>query len=110
MDNKAARWSENVLMDAICRAFEKYNYWSMKALRAHIHQPEAYLREQLEGCAMLHRTGPFANQWSLKPDYKRMLSDQGRHLAQNDSAAPAVAEADAGDTDDDLEMEDVVVV
>lgn len=108
MENKTARWSENILLDHISKAFEKYNYWSMKALRVQIPQPEAYIREQLEGCAVLHRTGRFANQWSLKPEYKRLLSDQGRDVANNDTAAPAVAEADVVDDDDDLDMEDVL--
>lgn len=113
MENKTARWEEQRLLDALEVAFSEYTYWSMKALRAKIPQPEAFLRETLDRFAVLHRSGRFANQWSVKPEFLHLIEKRGKGLPAADTAAPG-GEAEAGPSDmdagedEDLKMEDVL--
>lgn len=69
---KTARMPRNELLDLLWACFRRYKYWSMKALRAELRQPEAYLREVLEDIADLPKSGKFAMNWTIKPDYARM--------------------------------------
>lgn len=71
----------------------------MKAFKYKLNQPEAWLRENLEQIAVLHKTGRFANHWELKPEYKK-------DKAEGEQAADFGDEED--DDDDNVEMEDVV--
>ncbi|KAK4226656.1 putative transcription initiation factor [Podospora fimiseda] len=104
MENKATRWPENRLLDEIAKCFSQHKYWSIKTFRAAIPQPEAYLRETLDKIAVLHRTGTFANHWSLKPEYQGMLSQTSQPL--DDAAAPNAV--DLPSDDEDEVMEDVL--
>lgn len=61
---------QNELLDRIFECFRRYNYWSMKAFRTELQQPEAYLRETLEKVAVLAKSGKFATHWSLKSENK----------------------------------------
>lgn len=106
--SKAARMPQNELLDRIFECFRRYNYWSMKALRAELQQPEVYLRETLEKVAVLAKSGRFATQWSLKPE-NRLANYEGGV----DAAAPTnEEESDTGmdddDDDEDVKFEDVV--
>ena len=69
----------------------------MKALRAELQQPEAYLRETLEKVAILAKSGRFATQWSLKPENK--LSE----YVEGETVAPA---GEIEDEDEDTNMDD----
>lgn len=69
-EQKAARIPQNELLDLIYDCFRRYNYWSLKALKAELNQPEAYLRSTLEMVAELVKTGRFAMTWTLKPENK----------------------------------------
>jgi len=92
---KTARIPRNELMDRIMDSFRRYNYWSMKALRAELQQPEAYIRQTLEEVADIARSGRFAMLWSLKPDYK-----QENYAGLDDGVAPLGMGGDgAGDED-----------
>ncbi|PQE04081.1 hypothetical protein CJF31_00003197 [Rutstroemia sp. NJR-2017a BVV2] len=102
---KTARMPQNELLDRIFDCFRRYNYWSMKALRAELQQPEAYLRETLEKVAVLAKSGRFATQWSLKPENK---------LTNYEGAGDAVAPGEDTDLpdededdDEDMKFEDV---
>lgn len=109
MDNKTARWPENQLLDEIARCFSEHKYWSIKAFRNKIPQPEAFIRECLEKIAVLHRSGSFANHWSLKPEYQTMMANKNLPEPANDAAAPKPAiDIDSDDDDDDVKMEDVL--
>ncbi|KAH9908726.1 transcription initiation factor IIF, beta subunit-domain-containing protein [Xylariomycetidae sp. FL2044] len=105
-EEKAARMPQQELRDKLFQCFERFSYWSMKAFKQTLVQPEAWLRENLDELAFLHKTGPFANHWELKREYKNP------GIQSVDSAAPNVAPEgdDSGsDADDDnVEMEDVV--
>ncbi|PMD26592.1 hypothetical protein NA56DRAFT_654403 [Hyaloscypha hepaticicola] len=111
---KTARMPQNELLDRIFDCFKKYNYWSMKALRAELQQPEAYLRETLEKVAVLAKSGRFATQWSLKPENKIANYDQiGDAVAPTQEGDPGGDESDMADEeddgdDDDIKFEDVV--
>lgn len=95
---KAARIPENELIDLFWKCFAEYQYWSMKALRQRLQQPENYIRQVLNDrqIAVLHKSGPFANHYSLTDQYK----DKG-------SAKESIAVEDEDD-DDGEEMEDVM--
>lgn len=105
-EEKAARLGQSELRDRIFRCFDQFNYWSMKAFKQTLNQPEAWLRENLEGLAVLHKTGRFANHWELKPEYKRA------NLQSVDGAAPDQGpdgeESDFDPDDENVEMEDVL--
>lgn len=77
----------------------------MKAFKQTLNQPEAWLRENLEELAVLHKTGRFANHWELKPEYRR-------GNLQVDAAAPDLGpegdESESDGDDDNVEMEDVM--
>ncbi|KAI0139757.1 putative transcription initiation factor IIF subunit beta [Pestalotiopsis sp. NC0098] len=103
-EEKAARMEQSALLDAIfaCYTDTKFDYWSMKAFKNRLKQPEAWLRENLEQVAVLHKTGRFANYWELKPEYQKRKPNA-------DTAAAEVADFDDDDDEDDnVEMEDVV--
>lgn len=106
MENKATRWPENQLLDAIAKCFSEHKYWSIKAFRGRIPQPEAYLRETLDRIAVLHRSGTFANHWSLKPEYEDMLASLPKPA--DDAAAPRNEDDDDDEDEEDLKMEDVL--
>ncbi|KAK3336593.1 putative transcription initiation factor [Cercophora scortea] len=110
MENKTARWPENQLMDQLAKCFSEHRYWSIRAFRSKIPQPEAFIRECLEQIAHLHRAGAFANHWSLKPEYQSMISKNNLPQPVNDAAAPR-PDADMASEDEDeedIKMEDVV--
>ncbi|KAH8910466.1 putative transcription initiation factor [Coniochaeta sp. PMI_546] len=110
MDNKTTRMAENELFDQINRCFSEYNYWSMKGLRAKLHQPEAYLRETLDKVAILVRTGPFSNLYTLKPEFRELLAKQqtgGTAMPEENTVAP-VGEEPVDDDEEDVKMEDVL--
>ncbi|KAB5581104.1 putative transcription initiation factor [Coniochaeta sp. 2T2.1] len=108
-DNKTTRMPENELVDALHACFRQYNFWSMKALRSHLRQPEAYLREVLDKLAVLMRTGDFANHYQLKPEFKELLArEQPESVPAGDTAAPAPVGEDDED-DEDIKMEDVTM-
>ncbi|KAF5608821.1 transcription initiation factor TFIIF subunit [Fusarium pseudoanthophilum] len=97
---KAARIPENQLLDLIFDCFRQYQYWSVKALRQKLQQPEQYLRQVLEKIAVLNKSGRFANQYCLSDAYR----DKGGAEAQEAAAEPV------DDEEDDAEMEDVLPV
>ena len=94
---KATRVSQGELRDMLHASFKKYNYWSMKALRQETQQPEAYLRENLELIADLHKSGSFANHWSLKDEYRSSIQIAG----SSDVAPDTHVEGDGSEFEDD---------
>ncbi|QUC18281.1 uncharacterized protein UV8b_02522 [Ustilaginoidea virens] len=97
---KAARIPKNQLLDLMFDCFRQYQYWSMKALRQKLQQPDSYLRQVLEEVAVLHKSGRFANHYGLNDAYK----DKGGSEAKEEAAEAA----DDGDEDENEEMEDVL--
>ncbi|KAM7193499.1 putative transcription initiation factor [Naviculisporaceae sp. PSN 640] len=106
MENRTARWPENKLMDELAKCFAMHKYWSIKAFRSRIPQPEAFIRECLEKIAELNRSGPFANQWSLTKANQGLIQNLNPTVPA-DAAAPDPAD-DLASGDEDEDMIDVV--
>jgi len=106
LENRTARWPENQLMDELARCFSQHKYWSIKAFRNKIPQPEVYIRECLEKIAELNRSGPFANHWSLAKGNEGLVQARNQSVPA-DAAAPNPAD-DAASGDEDEFMEDVL--
>jgi transcription initiation factor TFIIF subunit beta len=108
LENKTARMPENELLDRINLAFQEFRYWSMRALKARIPQPEAFLRSTLEKVAVLHKSGRFANTWSLRPEFESMISADTAAAEAAPDAGGEGGDADlVDDEDEDIKMEDV---
>lgn len=102
-EEKAARLPQSELRDQIFRCYDEYSYWSLKAFKQALNQPEAWLRENLEDLAMLHKSGRFANYWELKPEYKRL----NMQSIEGAPPSPEPNDSDFDGDDDNIEMEDV---
>jgi transcription initiation factor TFIIF subunit beta len=100
MEQKTTRMPENELMDLLFKCYSGFAYWPLRALKAQVKQPEAWLRQVLEQIAVLQKTGTFANTWTLKDEYQHMVKDPN-------SVAPDVVESDSDD-EDGVTYEDVV--
>lgn len=114
-DNKAARIPETDLMDALFKLFSEYPFISMKVLRQRTKQPEAYLREVLSKIGRLVKSGPAANNWTLKPEWAATRNANWEALDENSAAVgERIAESDGEggddgeDDDEDEDMEDVL--
>lgn len=81
-------------------------------------QPESYLRQTLPMIADQVRSGPFNNNWKLKPEQNIELaavkeeSAPQRETEADGEGASSAAETggdddDASDDEDDLQMEDI---
>jgi transcription initiation factor TFIIF subunit beta len=96
--NKYARLPRNELLDILHKCFDAHMYWPMATLKAHVKQPEAYLKEVLPTIGVLMKSGPFAAKWKRQDIFGRGSANEG--------AADEFIKVE--DEDDDEEMEDVV--
>lgn len=105
---KAVRMSQTEMYDALHRCFREYKYWSLKALRHRLNQPEVYIKSSLEQIGHLIRSGDFAMQYVLNPDYAASLDIKDGEVL-DEAAKVESGESDSGDEadDDDMELEDV---
>jgi len=105
---KAARIPKNELLDMLFDCFRQFRYWYLRDLRLRTQQPEAYLRETLEGIAELVRQGAHANTWRLRSG---MAVGDSTFEAAAESVAPTTTGPEPPDDDDDdddnVKMEDV---
>lgn len=119
-----ARMSLDNLLDEIVKCFKQYEYWSLKAFKAHLKQPESYLKETLENIAMLHKRGPMTGKWQLKAETRNAMKgyaglsqfdkssighgvdekDTGNQKIKSEHEGEAAPEAE--ESDEDVEMED----
>jgi transcription initiation factor TFIIF subunit beta len=113
-DMKYQRLEEDVLLNELFRCFQQYKFWHLRTLKDRLKQPEAHLRDVLSKIAVLVKTGPAANSWTLKPEIAQVNQDveEGLDVKQEDIAPDmAGGEMDEDDfdddDDDDIEMEDV---
>ncbi|MCJ1464069.1 hypothetical protein MMC07_002681 [Pseudocyphellaria aurata] len=116
-DSRAARMPQNELLDMIYDCFKRYNYWSLKSLKAELNQPEAYLKQTLEKVALLVRQGTHAMTWQLKPESKLAAYADAQLYDQEvkDEVAPDLGGFDgvsdnipSDEDDENIEMEDVL--
>ncbi|KAI8053680.1 transcription initiation factor IIF, beta subunit [Gilbertella persicaria] len=71
---KRIRLPENELMDTLFSAFERYPYWSLKALIVETHQPRDYLKSVLDRIGILKTRGPYVGFYELKPEFQQKHS------------------------------------
>lgn len=114
--DKAVRMERGALFDALSKCFAEFKYWSLRALRTRLRQPEAYIKEALDDVAVLVRSGDFAMTYKLKPEFEAArIADQ---TAVKDEVAPQMKsdeeESDQGtgdeagsDDDDPMDFEEV---
>lgn len=103
---KAVRMEKDKLLDALKNCFKEYQYWSLRALRHKLNQPEAYIKEMLDDIAVLMRSGDFVQNYKLKPEYERMVrEDLGGMTEVKEELAPVKMEESDDGTGDELESE-----
>lgn len=104
---KAVRISQDVLLDQLQKCFKEYRYWSLRALRQRLHQPEQYIKQTLEKIATLQRSGQFAMNYKLNPEYEQINNDQGENIKE-EVAKEEESDDDVKDEPDDEDVfEDV---
>ena len=103
---KATRVDRQVLLDWIFQAFREFRYWPMKALKQRTKQPEAWLRQNLDGIAVLVKSGPFANCYQLADHFPNR---QDYNKSAKEAAAVADEDAAGDEEEEDEEMEDVAL-
>lgn len=100
---KNVRVSQDVLLDRIYQCFRKFKYWSLKALKNELKQPETFIKETLQSIAVLIRSGDFAMNWKLKDEYADLQNIKQDEL--KDETALIKSEDEEGEEDEDAEME-----
>lgn len=64
-----ARAPKDQVEAALFRCFERQRHWTFAALHAETDQPAPWLREVLEGVAVLNKRGPLKGQWEQRKDF-----------------------------------------
>jgi transcription initiation factor TFIIF subunit beta len=108
---KAVRISQQDLLDRLYQCFRKYRYWSLKALKTELKQPEAFIKSTLESIATLIRSGDFAMNYKLKDEYAQTADvkpeDVKEELAmiksEDEDGEASGMEAEDAEMDDDLD-------
>ncbi|CAE6425166.1 unnamed protein product [Rhizoctonia solani] len=107
---RAARIPKNELLDMLFKLFLVQSHWSMKVLRERTKQPLDYLKETLEEIAILHKSGPHTNTWSLQASYAQQFGapPPEANIATT-SASNNMMESDE-DEDEDEDMDEVTAM
>lgn len=108
---KAVRMSEEDLLDRLYQCFRKYKYWSLKALKQELKQPETFIKQMLEGVAVLVRSGDFAMNYKLRDEYAEVANIKPEEVknenavvkSEDEGSMAEDAEMDDGDDDEDFE-------
>jgi len=117
---RAARIPKNELLDMLFGLYQKQPKWGMKQLRAETSQPEVYLKEVLGEIAILNKSGPNTNLWTLQPSYAANLGiptdgngaaapgayPQGSAGASGSGTGDAAMDDDSSDDDEDDDDDD----
>ncbi|KAG9699265.1 hypothetical protein KCU81_g3275, partial [Aureobasidium melanogenum] len=98
---KAVRVSQEELFDLLTDCFKQYRYWSLKALKQRLHQPEAFIKQNVEKIATLMRSGKFAMNYRLNPEYERTVNIDPANVKEE--VADEVEDDDEDDDDEDDE-------
>ena len=64
-----ARAPRDQVEASLFRCFERQKHWTFAALHAETDQPAPWLREVLEGVAVLNKRGPLKGQWEQRKDF-----------------------------------------
>lgn len=109
-ENKNARIAQDQLLDKLFACFKEYRYWSLKALKDRLQQPESYLKDTLGKIAELVKSGPFALNYKLRPEYEEKRFDLAKQEMAPDDGEPGAESSSSGedpDGDDD-QMDDAL--
>lgn len=101
VQEKAVRMGQADLIDALYHCFRRFKYWSLKALRNELRQPEVWIKENLETIATLVRSGDFAMTWVLRPEYQGVVVREGDEVKEEVAKVESGAE-DGGGTGDEM--------
>lgn len=108
---KAVRISQEDLIDHMTDCFKRFKYWSLRALKQELHQPESYIKSTIEKIATLVKSGPFSNNYRLNSEYGNLV-DFDPNSVKEEAATEDVDDVDVdfegdGDGDDfeDVKME-----
>lgn len=99
-DNRAARMEEGDIVRAILQLFGQHRYWGLRDLKARLNQPEAWVKENLDKIAIMHRAGDFNGRWELKDEYK------SNDALRNASGVAKEEDLDGTDLDMDMKTEE----
>ncbi|GBC04041.1 hypothetical protein RclHR1_05490004 [Rhizophagus clarus] len=107
IDQKTTRMPKNELIDLLFGAFEKYTYWTLRALKDYAKQPESYLKDVLNEIAILDKRGSYNNCYHLKPEYSQQSLKASESIAPYGLEAPVTGTSNEVDDDDfDFENDD----
>ncbi|CAE6488393.1 Transcription initiation factor IIF subunit beta [Rhizoctonia solani] len=107
---RAARIPKNELLDMLFKLFMLQSHWSMKVLRERTKQPLDYLKETLEEIAILHKSGPHTNTWSLQASYAQQFGAPPPEAnAASASTSNNMIESDE-EEDEDEDMDEVTAM
>lgn len=109
----------NELLDLLFARFEASQYWTIKALKEHVLQPEVYLKEVLGDVAQLIKRGPYSGMWSLRDEFKNGPSEgkaptmkeedeKEMHRRQRDNPLAEIAPVEEPEPDEEMEEMDEV--
>ncbi|KAI4856326.1 hypothetical protein E4T45_02213 [Aureobasidium sp. EXF-8846] len=104
---KAVRVSQEELFDLLTDCFKQYRYWSLKALKQRLHQPEAFIKQNVEKIATLMRSGKFAMNYKLNPEYERTVNIDPSAVKEEVADEAEDDDEDDDDEDDEDGYEDV---
>ncbi|CAK4107522.1 unnamed protein product [Aphanomyces euteiches] len=74
LQNKKIKMDRDALKNVIFKQFEKRDFWPLKELNLHCHQPEAYLKEILKEICVYHKRGPNKSCYELQSHLKSAQS------------------------------------
>ncbi|KAJ9106275.1 hypothetical protein QFC21_001420 [Naganishia friedmannii] len=136
LKERSYRMGKQTLIDTLFEEFSRFKFWSMRALKERLRQPEAWLRECLMEVAQQEQEGPYKSLWTLKPQFAAVqgeadeghmqapdgqeISDvarRGLEMSENDDGNGDEKKPNAGDDaeleelegDEDEDMEEVKV-
>lgn len=69
-EGKKTRLEKEQVMELLCAAFEKHQYYNVKDLVRITNQPIAFLKEVLKEMCVYNMKAPHKNMWELKQEYR----------------------------------------
>lgn len=108
-----ARIPRNQLLDMLFALYRERPRWSAKDLRSRTEQPEAYLKEVLNGIADLHRSGEFNGMYELKPNFRDSVKTESGEYSgaagelMKTEPDVEMIDDDEDEDDDDEDMEEI---
>ncbi|XP_013770021.1 general transcription factor IIF subunit 2-like [Pundamilia nyererei] len=75
-EGKMVRAERQLVLDMLFSAFEKHQYYNIKALVDITKQPVTYLKEIMREIGTYNSKGVHKSTWELKPEYRHYQSDE----------------------------------